>query len=148
MSKSSTTSDTELDRSPAGTASKLKLLIALAVVVAVGAAAWFFLLAPTAEAEAPHEGAILALEPVAVNLADGGYLKVGIALQLVEGAGGEEAEVNGSKATDLLISTFSQAPPADVTAARDTFKASLQEKIVQAYDGEVMHIYFIEYVTQ
>ena len=32
--------------------------------------------------------------------------------------------------------------------ARDAFKAALQEKIIEAYHGEVMGIYYTEYVTQ
>ena len=36
----------------------------------------------------------------------------------------------------------------DVTGARDALKEALEEKIVEAYHGEVMGIYYTEYVTQ
>ena len=94
---------------------------------------------------------MLTLEPVAVNLAGGGYLKVGLALQLVESeAGGHGASggPSGAKAADLVISTFSQAQPADVTGARDALKEALEAKIIEAYHGEVLGIYYTEYVTQ
>jgi flagellar FliL protein len=91
------------------------------------------------------------LEPLAVNLAGGGYLKIGVTLQFTEAgsAGGHGGSgPDGSKATDLIISTFSQAAPADVSGARDALKEALQEKIIEAYHGDVMEIYYNEYVTQ
>src|SRR3954453_10331676 len=132
---------------------KKKLLAIVAVLlVAVGAGAYFFLFSGSgdAKAAAPEKGAVLALDPIAVNLAGGGYLKIGIALQLTADAG-EEAP-DGSEALDLIISTFSQAKPADVTGARDALKQALEKKIIDAYktDGTetVMGIYYTEYVTQ
>src|SRR3954464_6861954 len=131
---------------------KKKLLVILVVLLlGAGAAAYFFLFSgSSAKAEEPVKGAVVALEPIAVTLAGGGYLKVGIALQLTADAG-EEAP-DGSHALDLIISTFSQAKPADVTGARDALKEALEKKIVDAYkeDGKeiVMGIYYTEYVTQ
>jgi flagellar protein FliL len=130
---------------------KLLLLVAVLIVAAAGAA-YFFLFSGSAEAEEPVPGEIVTLEPVAVNLAGGGYLKIGLALQTVEGAGGGGGHggggLNGAQATDLVISTFSQAKPADVTGAREALKDALEAKIVEAYHGEVMGIYYTEYVTQ
>ncbi|RBY95161.1 flagellar basal body protein FliL [Blastococcus sp. TF02-8] len=143
---------------------KKKLFIILAVVLLAGAgAAYFFLFSSSGEAEATEaepvsSGTFLALEPVAVNLAGGGYLKVGVSLEITEegaaasgghGGGG----VDGSKATDLVISTFSQAQPADVVGAREALKEALEKKIIEAYtdhDGvkAIMAIYYTEYVTQ
>ena len=145
------------DKTPAdgeeteGKGGKKKLILALLVVLllGIGGGTYFFVFAGEAAAEEPVEGGVLALEPVAVNLAGGGYLKVGIALQLTEDAGGGHGGgPDGSKALDLLISTFSQAKPADVTGARDALKAALEEKIIHDYHGTVMGIYFTEYVTQ
>ena len=137
-----------------GKGGKKKLVMALAVaLLAVAGAAYFFLFASSGEAEAeePVAGEVLRLEPVAVNLAGGGYLKIGVALQFVEGAGGGGhggSSLDGSKATDLVISTFSQAKPADVTGAREALKEALEKKVVEAYHGEVIEIYYTEYVTQ
>lgn len=140
----------------AGGKKKLMMILAVLVVAAAGAA-YFFLFSGSDEAEAaePEHGGYVALEPIAVNLAGGGYLKVGITLEITaDAAGGGHggASVDGAKAYDEIISTFSQAAPADVTGARDALKEALEQKIVEAYteDGVpmVMHIYYTEYVTQ
>jgi flagellar FliL protein len=137
---------------------KKKLVVLLAVlVVAAAAAAYYFLFASSGEAEAaaPEHGGYVALEPIAVNLAGGGYLKIGITLEITaEAAGGGHggAALDGAKAYDQIISTFSQAKPADVTGARDALKEALEKKIVEAYTEQdvpmVMRIYYTEYVTQ
>jgi flagellar protein FliL len=133
-----------------GGGKKKLILILVVVLLAAAGAAYYFLFAGSGEASAeePVPGEVLVLDPIAVNLAGGGYLKVGVTLQLVEGVGGEGSAIDGSKATDLIISTFSQAAPADVNGARDALKEALQKKIVDAYDGDVMGIYYNEYVTQ
>jgi flagellar FliL protein len=137
---------------------KKKLLLVLAVLlVAAGAGAYFFLFAGSGEAaaEEPVAGPVVPLDPVTVNLAGGGYLKIGISLQTTEAAAGDGhggGGVDGSEALDLIISTYSQAQPADVTGAREALKESLEAKIVEAYTDHdvplVMGIYFTEYVTQ
>ena len=128
---------------------KKKLLVIVAVaVLALGAGAYFFVFSGSGEAKAaPKPGVVEALDPIAVNLAGGGYLKVGVSLQLTADAG--ETKPDGSKAVDLIISTFSQAQPADVVGAREALKAALQKKIIEAYgDDVVMGIYYNNYVTQ
>ncbi len=148
--------ETPEDGEPKGGRKKL-LVIGLVALLAVAGAAYFFLFAGSGEASAeqPVAGDVLPLESIAVSLAGGGYLKVGIALQLTEAAasgGHGGAAVDGSEALDLVISTFSQAQPGDVVGARDALKAALEQKIVEAYTDEetemVMGIYFTEYVTQ
>jgi flagellar FliL protein len=135
---------------------KLVLILAVALVAAAGAA-YFFLFAGSGEAEAaePEHGGYVALEPIAVNLAGGGYLKIGITLDYTAAAAGGGhggGGVDGAKAYDQIISTFSQANPADVVGARDALKAALEEKIIEAYTEDdvpmVMGIYYTEYVTQ
>ena len=137
---------------------KKKLVVILAVVlVAAAAAAYYFLFASSGEAEAaaPEHGGYVALEPIAVNLAGGGYLKIGITLDITAAAAGGGhggAALDGAKAYDQIISTFSQAKPADVTGARDALKEALEKKIIEAYTEHevpmVMGIYYTEYVTQ
>jgi flagellar protein FliL len=128
---------------------KKKLILILAVLLVAGAGgAYFFLFSGSGAPAPPEPGTVLPLEPVAVNLAGGGYLKIGVALQFTADASGGEAKPDGSKATDLIISTFSGARPTDVSGARDALKKALQQKIIKAYDGEVMDIYYTDYVTQ
>ena len=151
------------DQAPAedetkGSGRRKLLVIGLVAVLAVAGAAYFFLFAGSGEAEAdaePEHGGYTALEPIAVNLAGGGYLKIGITLDYTAAAasgGHGGGGVDGSKALDLLISTYSQAQPADVVGAREALKEALEQKIVEAYteDGVPMvkGIYLTEYVTQ
>jgi flagellar FliL protein len=142
----------ETDEATAKSGKKKLLLIALVVLLAAAGAAYFFLFSggEAAAEEEPVAGDVLKLDPIAVNLAGGGYLKIGVTLQFTEegSAGGHGGGPDGSKATDLIISTFSQAAPADVTSAREALKVALEEKIVEAYHGDVMDIYYNEYVTQ
>ena len=148
MTASTKEKATEADAPEAKGGKKKLILILLVVLLAAGGAAYFFLFSGSAKAEAPQPGVVEALEPVAVNLAGGGYLKVGVALQLTADVA-EADKPDGSKAIDLIISTFSGAAPADVTGARDALKAALQQKIIKAYAKDVvMGIYYTDYVTQ
>ena len=126
------------------------LLIGLLLTVAAAAGGWFLLIPSGAEAEEPvAHGAVVVLDPVAVNLAGGGYLKIGVALHLTEEASaGEGAEPDAALAQDLIIGQFSQARPVDIHGAREALKESLEQKIIDAYDGDVVEIYYTEYVTQ
>jgi flagellar FliL protein len=143
------------DEAPKGGKKKL-LIIGLVAVLAIGAAAYFFVFSGGgAEAEpAPEAGSVvLPVDPVAINLAGGSYLKLGVALQFSlaydEGAGGHEGgEPDGSKALDLAIAQFSGAALSDVQTNREALKAALQDSIVKAYHGDVYSIYYTEYVTQ
>ena len=149
----STKEKTEATEETTGGGGRKKLLLLVLVILLAGAgAAYFFLFASgEAVAEEPVAGDVLVLEPIAVNLAGGGYLKIGVTLQFTEegsAAGHGGGGPDGSKATDLIISTFSQAAPGDVTGAREALKAALEEKIIEAYHGDVMDIYYNEYVTQ
>ena len=156
MAKDKPTTEGE-DTEEKGGGKKKLLLIVLVLVVAAAGAAYFFLFAGSgeAEAEAPEPGGVVVLDPIAVNLAGGGYLKIGITLEYTAdaAAGGHgSGGVDGAKALDLVIATYSQAQPADVVGARDVLKEALEHKIVEAYteDGVpmVMHVYLTEYVTQ
>ncbi len=156
--KKSKKDETPEDDEAKGGGKKKLLLIALVAVLAVAGAAYFFLFAGSGEAEAaadPVHGGYTALEPVAVNLAGGGYLKIGITLEITAAAAGGGhggAAVDGAEALDLVIATYSQAQPADVVGAREALKEALEQKIIEAYteDGVpmVMHVYLTEYVTQ
>ena len=127
-------------------ARRKKLIVALLLVAAVGGAAYWFLLRPTPEV-APEPGEVVALEPIQVNLADGRYLRVAIALQATLDV---EEEVDGSRALDAAIDVFSGLPVDEVANAksRDALKSELKERILELYEGELMDIYFTEFVTQ
>ncbi|MFC6154115.1 flagellar basal body-associated FliL family protein [Nocardioides yefusunii] len=125
---------------------RLKWIIAVVLAIVLGGVA-FVLLNPTAEGEKkPVAGEVVALDPIQVNLAAGHYLRVGIALQLVDSA----HEVEGSKALDAAINVFSGRQVADVstTAQREALRTKLVEQLELAYHGDVMGLYFTEFVIQ
>lgn len=139
---------TEAEEAPAKGGKKKLMIIVLVLVVVAGAGAYFFLFSGSGKPKAPEPGAVVTVDPIAVNLAGGGFLKVGIKMQLTADVGEKDVPDTG-KATDLLISTFSGAAPADVAAGRDTFKAALEKQLVKAYGADVvMGIYYTDYVMQ
>ena len=137
------------DGAAAPAKSKKKLMIIGAAVVLVAAGAWFFLFRSPADAApaAPVPGVVTPLDSISVNLTDGHYLRLGIALQSTADAA--EAP-DGSKALDLAISTFTGQTVAGLAdpKARDGLKHKLEEEVSEAYEKEVMGIYFTEFVTQ
>ena len=131
------------------------MIIGLVAALAIAAAAYFFVFSGSGEAEAepaPEAGSVLAVEPVAINLAGGSYLKFGFTLQYTlafdEGGGHGGAVQDGSKALDIAIGQFSGASLADVQTNREAMMAAFTEAVVHAYHDEVMDVYLTEYVTQ
>lgn len=139
------------DEAEAPKKKKLPLLIgAVVLLVAVAAGAWFFVLSPSDAEAAPKEvekGEVVALEPVSINLANGSYLRLGIALQQTADA---THAAEGSEALDLAIKTFSGRTTEELNdlAVRDELKQELLVEVEEAYHHEVMDLYFTEFVTQ
>jgi flagellar FliL protein len=91
------------------------------------------------------------MDPLSVNLADGHFLKVGIALQLTEEVPLEEfGEGELAKAKDLLIAQVGGRPMEELgtPAGRDSLKKELTEKAEETFDGDVMDVYFTDFVMQ
>jgi flagellar FliL protein len=136
--------------------SKKKKLIIIGVVLVVAAAAYMFVLKPKPAATgAPEPGLVVKLDPLTLNLDGGHYLKLSMALQFtVAGSGGgghgAAAEPDGSKALDLAIAQLSNRKIAELNtaAARDAAKAKLLAAIEEAYEHDVMDLYFTEFVMQ
>jgi flagellar protein FliL len=136
--------------------SKKKLLIIMVLVlVLVGAGAYVMLGKGKKPATpvAPLPGTVLALDSITLNLADGRYLKLGMALQFtvegsVTGEGG--AALDGSQALDLAIAQLSNLPIIALNSAGARMKAKekLVKAIKKAYDDKVMDVYFTEFVMQ
>jgi flagellar protein FliL len=110
--------------------------------------------AAPAEVIDPHteRGGVLEMEPLTVNLADGHYLKIGIALQLdkvtlVETA---KSEGLGAKALDMAIASLSTKTMDQLSepAVRDALKHKLGVDACTAYEGEVLTVYFTDFVMQ
>jgi len=101
--------------------------------------------------QAPVLGEIATMEPINVNLADGHFLRVGVALQLIEGVEKKEFEAGAtSKANDLLISQLGGRSMAELASAegRELIKTELKEHLKETYEGEVVDVFFTEFVMQ
>lgn len=128
--------------------SKKKLIMILVAVLALGGGGYFMFLKPK-PAGPPEPGEVIKLEPIQVNLAGGHYLRIGIALQAVVGAGGH-GPIDGSKALDAVIAEFSGLPMNEVNdpKQRAKLKKGLEKELDELYHHEVMGVYFTEFVTQ
>ena len=125
---------------------KKKVILLLVAMLVVGGGAYWFLLKPAEAKEAPKPGEVVSLEPIQVNLAAGHYLKIGIALQLTA----EAHEADGSKALDATIELFSNKSMEELTRpdSRAKLKKELEKELKERYHGEVMGVYFTDFVTQ
>ncbi|GGK18046.1 hypothetical protein GCM10010124_08310 [Pilimelia terevasa] len=143
------------EESPAAEApkkSKKKLMIMIIAAVLLlggGGGAYFVFFAHSAEAEAeppPEPGPVVSMDPVTVNLADGHYLRVSLALQTTLDA----EEVDGAKALDLAIALYGEKKYAELATAAGRAKAKkeLVAEVKEAYENQVYDIYFKEFVTQ
>lgn len=106
----------------------------------------------SAAAEEVKAGPVLEMTSTTINLADGHYLKMTLALQMPEGADAKLAkdEGKGAQAVDLAIShlqakTMKELLPA---TARTEAKHRIGTEVCQAYEGEVLTVYFTEFVMQ
>jgi flagellar FliL protein len=139
-----------------------RVLLALPVLLAVLAGGWFFLKpGPSASAtEKVEPGPVVQLDAITLNLSDGHYLKLGLALQLTKQAGEEasagQAEgaaaplVDGAKALDAAISVLGDRTYAQLLAkgGRAKAKTAVEKEIEHRYDGQVMGVYLTQFVMQ
>lgn len=175
--KSSTTDDATTEESGGG---KKRLIIVAGLCLGL-AGAGFVLggrLSGGGDAEAaavettvpedtePTIAAIVDLEPVNINLADGHYLRVAIAIGLSEealhhdeeeGAGGhgaatDETEIPFEKApaSDLLLGTFAGRDMAELStqAGRESARHDLLEGLENFYGEDIITVYLTEFVMQ
>lgn len=161
MPKKKKGEDTEADESGSKGRSKLVPAVVVALLLAGGG---YFLTSGSGgdtaavageavELPAPVLGEVVALEPVTLNLADGRFLKVGLALQLIEGAAAVDAAgVAGfaAPALDEAISVLGARSYAELVApgGRDSVKQALSERVAARYEGDVLGVYFTEFVMQ
>lgn len=135
-----------------------KKLIIIGAVLVILAAAYLFVLKPKPAASGePVPGMVVKLNPLTLNLDDGRYLKLSMALQFTAAAsagggghGGGAEEPDGSQALDLAIAQLSNRKIAELNTAqaRDAVKEKLLAAISEAYHHDVMDLYFTEFVMQ
>lgn len=132
----------------------LLLLVIVAVVAGVGLGGAYMVMGSKSEGEAaevvepePIPGEVFKIDPISINLAGGHYLRLGLGLQLVEGAAHEP---NAAPALDAAIAMFSGLPIETVSdpAERERLKAELAEQLHGVYHEEVIDVYLTDFVTQ
>jgi len=101
---------------------------------------------------ATERGQVLEMDPLTVNLADGHYLKVGVAIQLKVGtvAATAKDDGTGARALDMTIAALSPRTMAQLTQSsiRDSIKQKLGYDTCMAYKGDALTVYFTDFVMQ
>ncbi len=145
---------------PKGNKKMIIIIAATAVVVMLAAGLVFkTLLAPKEPAKdlTKEPGAVVALaEDMTLNLSDGKYLKTKLALQLSEDAttkaGGEKAlkAFDGSKARDAAITILGHYTMDQLLKPENKEKAqqALSKEVNERYEGQVLKVYFTDFVMQ
>jgi flagellar FliL protein len=132
-----------------------------ALIIAGGLVVGGFLMKPSAapaaaEEEAAEEevvpGELVALESMTLNLSDGHYLRLGVALELVEGVPAKEFEETGAtkRFQDLVIDRVADLPSEQFSTAegRDELKELLRDGGHELFEEEFFEVYLTELVVQ
>ena len=100
----------------------------------------------------PVEGGVYKLESMPINLADGHYAKVGVALQLAASVNLELFKEEGEefKAKDVVISIITGRDKAEFASpqAMESLKEKITEELRPKYHCEVIEVLFTEFVIQ
>lgn len=136
------------DAEPAPRRSRTRLIALLAVLVLGLGAGGYLMLRPTA-AKPPTGGDVVVMDPMTLSLAQGHYLKVQVAIQLVAGAA-SAGTFETSHAAELVIDTFSNRTVDSLAdnAARKRLAGTLLADIQHAYPKEVFDLYLTQFVLQ
>lgn len=106
---------------------------------------------PTTKAELV--GPVLELDSKTMNLDGTHFLKIGISLQLPAGAVPEDIKIKenwSSVASQLVIDTFSGRSFAELSndSLREALQHEIGNEVCHKTDGEVVTVYFIDFVMQ
>lgn len=131
-----------------GMSLKVKLAALLVLLLVGGAVAKFTVLASPAKPAgkvAPAKGPVLPMDEMTLNLADGHYLRMKIALQTAKGT---SEEFDTSEAAQALIDTYSNQTVAGLTgdAARNKAKQQFLDKLSKLYPKKFLDAYYTEFV--
>ncbi|RKS80123.1 flagellar basal body-associated protein FliL [Motilibacter peucedani] len=156
----------EEKEAPAKGGKKKMIIIAVVAVLLLGGVYKFVLAKPSAavatEKPAPKPGPVLVIDPININLSSGALLRLGMTLQLTEGAAGLAEPLDPGKALDSAITLFSGEDIATLQSKKAVakLKAELLHEIEERYTPEketgateepesyVMDLYFTTLVVQ
>lgn len=107
----------------------------------------------TTEATTPKKtpGQIANMDAMTINLADNRFLKVGLAVQLAEGIEAAEfAKGDISKIKDMLIDLLAGAKMEELQSVegRQKIKEEIKKRSEKAFEGNVLDVYFTDFVMQ
>lgn len=127
---------------------RTKLIVLLAVVVVAIGAGGYLLLRPTSP-KAPTGGDVVVMDAMTLSLAQGHYLKIQVAIQLVKGEA-SASTFETSHAAELVIDTFSNRTVDSLAnnAARKRLAGQLLTDIQHVYPGEVFDLYLTQFALQ
>jgi flagellar FliL protein len=131
-----------------GKSMKVKLAALLVLLLAGGAVAKFTVLASPAKPAgkvAPAKGPVVPMDEMTLNLADGHYLRLKIALQTAKGT---SEELDTAEAAQALIDTYSNRTVAELTGdvARTKAKNEFLSKLATLYPKKILDAYYTEFV--
>ena len=104
-----------------------------------------------AEKEAEKKGPVVEMEAININLAEGHYLRIAVALGLSADVKLKEPEeFDKAAASDVVLGTFSGMNMADLTSTegREHAREAVLKALEPHYGEEVVHVYFTEFVMQ
>ncbi len=128
---------------------KKKLIIAVVLLLVIAGVGYKMFLAKPAKPGPPVGGDIVQLDPETVNLTDGHYLQVAVAVQVIQGKA-TATDFQGSQAEQLVINEFSNRSVASLSSntMRKKLSKELETKIKGAYKDEIFTIYLTKFVMQ
>ena len=150
------------EETPKGGKKKKKLImVGAAVGVVVLVAAYWFLAGPGKAAAASTDpalataspqptyvlGEVLPIDSISINLQGGHYLRLGLGLQLIKTV---KTPPDKSKALDAAIALFSGHTTEELAdpTVREDLKKQLEVTLMDLYGGDVVAVYYTDFVTQ
>ena len=129
-------------------AKKKKLIILVVLLLVVGGAA-YKILVPPPKPGPPAAGDSVVLDPLTLNLTDGHYLQVAVAIDLVQGKATKD-KFEPAAADQAIIDEFSNRSVASLSsrAARTQSLADLVTQMKKDYPGKVFDAHFTKFVMQ
>jgi flagellar FliL protein len=149
------------EAAPKGGKKKKLIMIGAGVGVVVLVAAYWFLAGPGKATAAPTDpasatasaapvydlGEVLAIDSISINLQGGHYLRLGLGLQLIKSV---KKAPDKAEALDAAIALFSGHTTEDLAdpTVREDLKKQLQVTLTDLYHGDVVAVYYTDFVTQ